>query len=445
MPAFLSGLVLFLTLPPAVAEPADPATTLWYESPATGWQTEALPIGNGRLGAMIFGGVDRERIALNEESVWSGSRTNWNRGNASQNLPKIRDLLLAGKNDEAEALVNQTFTCTGGREQHQEVARQVAEAVKPGAEERGWTEYTLADGKAVKGARIMEIGDRAVLRHHLELAKEQLAGLGVLRIDASARNGTVHVNGEKVGELGGWQASGHDTFARDVGRLLKAGDNVIAIHCSNYRRRGQLPVAVSLEPAAAPQTYRRSLDLRDAVAAVRYETNGVTHTREAFASAPDEVMVFRFSAGQPGKISFAATLDRLQNFETRADGASGLLMTGNTASGQRDVEGMKFAARLHALNSGGKVTVEGDTLRVDAADEVVLLVAAATNYQGFAGRGSADPLQATADAIAREIKTAHARNANFLLNVGPDKQGRIIESSRKALAAIPAARAKAAD
>ena len=68
---------------------ADPATTLWYESPATSWQTEALPIGNGRLGAMIFGGVGRERIALNEESVWSGSRINWNRENASQPSHRI--------------------------------------------------------------------------------------------------------------------------------------------------------------------------------------------------------------------------------------------------------------------------------------------------------------------------------------------------------------------
>ena len=46
--------------------------------------------------------------------MWSGSRTNWNRADAAKNLPKIRELLLAGKNAEAEALVNQTFTCTGG-------------------------------------------------------------------------------------------------------------------------------------------------------------------------------------------------------------------------------------------------------------------------------------------------------------------------------------------
>ncbi|MCH5377038.1 MAG: glycoside hydrolase family 95 protein, partial [Planctomycetes bacterium] len=91
----------------------DPSTTLWYARPAASWQREALPIGNGRLGAMIFGGVGHERIALNEESVWSGSRTENNRDDASENLPEIRRLLLAGKNAEAEALVNQSFTCKG--------------------------------------------------------------------------------------------------------------------------------------------------------------------------------------------------------------------------------------------------------------------------------------------------------------------------------------------
>jgi alpha-L-fucosidase 2 len=443
-------------LPLAAAEPAaDPSTTLWYESPATDWQNEALPIGNGRIGAMIFGGVDRERIALNEESVWSGSRTNWNREKASQNLPKIRELLLAGKNDEAEALVNQTFTCTGGgsrggasgpwgcfqelgnlnivwksdipslpldqwqytmievpagtdiRQQRNEMSRRVAEAVKPGADTRGWTDYALAGGKAVKGARQLVKDDRVVLRHQLRLTEEQLAGLGILRIDNTARQGQVFVNGQSAGDLPGWQASAHRKFERDIRALLKPGDNVIAIFCSNYRGRGQLPVAVTLDPRAETRNYRRSLDLREAVAAVCYESNGVTFTREAFASAPDEVMAFRFAADKPGRISFSATLDRSQNFETVADGQSGLLMTGNTASGQKDVEGLKFVARLRAVSSGGKVSVEGNILRVDSADEVVLLVAAATNYQGFAGRRTADPLQATASDLEKAMLKSH--------------------------------------
>ena len=434
----------------------DPATTLWYSQPAASWEREALPIGNGRLGAMIFGGVGHERIALNEESVWSGSRTNWNREDASKNLPQIRELLLAGKNPEAEALVNQTFTCTGGGsrggargpwgcyqelgnlrlvwasgvasiplnewklsmietpgsaavgKQHQEVARLVAEAVKVETDDRSWPEYTLANGKAVKGGRKFQIGDRAVLRHHLKLTKQQLDNLGMLRIDSEARNGEVFVNGKSAGALHGWHSSGHDKFEADIRPFLKPGDNVIAIHCSCYRQRGQLPVAISLDPREEAQAYRRSLDLRDAISKVEYRSNGVTYTREAFASAPDEVMVFRFTADQSRKISFTASLDRLANAETIADGPATLVMTGNTASGQANVNGMKFVARLHAVHSGGKVSTDGGALRVDAADEVVLLVAAATDYRGFAGRGTADPLQATKDDIAKAAKKTYA-------------------------------------
>jgi len=453
-------LILAFCLQSAAA--SDPSTVLWYQSPATSWQTDALPIGNGRLGAMIFGGVGHERIALNEESVWSGARVDWNRKDAAQNLPKIRELLLTGKNEAAGALVNQPFTGTGGgskggaggpwgcfqelgnlklvwksevepvaltdwkytlikppgitdiRAQWAEVTRLMAEAVKPGSDETGWTTYQLAVGQAVQGARKLEKDDRVVLRHHLKLSEARLAGVGTLRIDSAARQGQVFVNGQAVGELPGWQASGHEKFERDVSRFLIAGDNVIAICCSNYRGRGQLPVAVSLDPKETTHHYRRSLDLRDAVASVTYQQDGVTYTREAFATAADQVMVFRFTADQPGKISFSATLDRAAAFETQADGAVGLLMTGNTASGRADIEGMKFAARLRAIPVGGKVTVENGKLQVDSANEVVLLVAAGTNYLGFAGRNTADPLQATANDIDRvrvksydQLRAAH--------------------------------------
>ena len=98
-------------------------------------------------------------------------------------------------------------------------------------DETGWTDYVLDGGKAVKGARVFKIGDRAVLRHHLKLTKEQLDGLGVLRISPEARNGRVFVNGHDVGELDGWQSVGHEFFEGDVSRFLVAGDNVIAIDC----------------------------------------------------------------------------------------------------------------------------------------------------------------------------------------------------------------------
>jgi len=101
-----------LLLPPCVlvATPAD--TVLWFDAPATHF-TESCPIGNGRLGAMIFGGIEEERIVLNENGVWSGSRQEADRPDGATSLPEIRRLLLEGKNVEAEELVNKTFTCLG--------------------------------------------------------------------------------------------------------------------------------------------------------------------------------------------------------------------------------------------------------------------------------------------------------------------------------------------
>src|SRR6266478_2801518 len=96
----------------AAEENFAPETTIRFNAPAKNF-TESSPMGNGRLGAMMFGGVDEERIVLNESSVWSGSRQDADRPGANKVLPEIRRLLIEGKNVEAEALVNANFTCKG--------------------------------------------------------------------------------------------------------------------------------------------------------------------------------------------------------------------------------------------------------------------------------------------------------------------------------------------
>jgi alpha-L-fucosidase 2 len=88
------------------------STTLWFDQPAAVF-TESCPLGNGRLGAMLFGGVAGERIVLNESSVWSGGPQDADRPDAFQSLPAIRRLLAEGNNPAAEALVNQSFICQG--------------------------------------------------------------------------------------------------------------------------------------------------------------------------------------------------------------------------------------------------------------------------------------------------------------------------------------------
>jgi alpha-L-fucosidase 2 len=74
---------------------------------------EAAPVGNGRLGAMMFGRMVRERVALNESSVWSGSVQDADRADAYRILPELRTLILNGKYEEATGLYSEYFTCKG--------------------------------------------------------------------------------------------------------------------------------------------------------------------------------------------------------------------------------------------------------------------------------------------------------------------------------------------
>jgi alpha-L-fucosidase 2 len=75
--------------------------TLWYRRPAQQW-VEALPVGNGRLGAMVFGGVERERLQLNEDTLWTGGPRDWNNPNAPKALAEVRRLVAEGKYVEAD-------------------------------------------------------------------------------------------------------------------------------------------------------------------------------------------------------------------------------------------------------------------------------------------------------------------------------------------------------
>ncbi|MDN5202140.1 glycoside hydrolase N-terminal domain-containing protein [Fulvivirgaceae bacterium BMA10] len=86
---------------------ADPESqTLWFKQPAANWN-EALPVGNGRLGAMVFGGIEHERLQLNEESVWSKGSTLEDKKGGYKYINKIRQLLFDGKYKEAQDLAKE--------------------------------------------------------------------------------------------------------------------------------------------------------------------------------------------------------------------------------------------------------------------------------------------------------------------------------------------------
>lgn len=121
---FLISLFLLSCSTPQQEQPSS--LKLWYESPAdatvadspNGWQDDAewlkgLPLGNGSLGAVVFGDVAMERIQLNEETMWSGSPQDCDNPDAPQYLDKIRQLLFEDKYKEATELTNRTQVCTG--------------------------------------------------------------------------------------------------------------------------------------------------------------------------------------------------------------------------------------------------------------------------------------------------------------------------------------------
>jgi alpha-L-fucosidase 2 len=296
---YVSALAIFSALPccaRAAQSSVSAETTIWFGAAATNF-TESTPLGNGRLGAMMFGGIDEERIVLNESSVWSGSRQDADRPDAYKVLPEIRKLLLEGKNPEAEALVNANFICKG-----------------PGSS-----------------------------------------------------------NGTGNGQYGCYQVLGnlHLTFPHD----------------------SQAPI----------ENYRRELNLNEAIAWMQFTRAGVTFTQEMFVSAPNQVMLLRLSADSSKEISFEARLDRPERFETSEDGQNGLLMCGQLDNGLGG-GGVRYAARVRVLNRGGEVSVKENVLRITKADEVILLIAAATDYQGFAGRPTKSPLRATLDDLNKAAR-----------------------------------------
>jgi alpha-L-fucosidase 2 len=276
---------------------ATPDSLVWFDTPAKEF-TGSLPLGNGRLGAMVFGGVDEERIILNEGTLWSGSPEDANRPDAAQYLPEIRRLLVEGKNVEAEKLVYAHFTCKGGGSGH-------------------------ARGKD------LPYGSYQVL-------------------------GNLRLSFQSVGEVRG---------------------------------------------------YRRQLDLERAVARVEYEMDGVKYVRETFSSAPAEAIVMRLAASKSGHISFTAKLDRPERAMVKADGRTGLLMSGRLNNGMNG-DGMRFAARLRTVARNGRITSDGSAVRVEGADEVLIFITAATDYQGFAGRRTPDPLAASAADLSRATSTS---------------------------------------
>ena len=98
-----------ITLDALNERPAE-ELSLWYSRPAKFWE-EALPLGNGRLGAMVYGGVGQEMIQLNEDSIWAGPPVPEVKESVQEEIDRVRQLLFDGKYAEAQKLQQSLMGC----------------------------------------------------------------------------------------------------------------------------------------------------------------------------------------------------------------------------------------------------------------------------------------------------------------------------------------------
>lgn len=250
------------------AQQENATLKLWYDEPATQW-VEALPLGNGRIGAMVFGDPVHEQFQLNEETVWGGSPYNNTNPKAKDALPRIRQLIFEGKNKEAQELCGPT-------------------------------------------------------------------------ICSPSANGMPY---------------------QTVGSLHLDFDGI-----NNYN------------------DYYRDLDIAKAIATTRFTANGVTYTREAYTSFPDQVLVIRLTASQKKSISFTAkyTTPYKSNVVRSISSRKELQLNGK-ANDHEGIEGkVKFTTLTRIENSGGSLEATSDsTLQVKNANSVTLYVSIGTNFVNY--------------------------------------------------------------
>lgn len=258
---------------------------LWYDCPAQVW-TEALPLGNGRLGAMVFGNPAMEQLQLNEETLWAGRPNNNANPDALEYIPKVRELVFAGKYLEAQTLA---------------------------------TEKVMA--KTNSGMPYQTFGD--------------------LRI----------------------AFPGH-------------------AHYDNYYRE---------------------LSLDSARAVVSYRVDGVNYRREMITSFTDQVVMVRLTADAPGKITFNAVLTTPHQDALIATDGDCVTLSG-VSSWHEGLKGkVEFQGRLTTKIKGGNSCCKDGVLLVENADEAVVYVSIATNFNNYQDI-TGDQVQRAKDYLTKALK-----------------------------------------
>lgn len=367
---------------------------LWYARPADEW-TEALPVGNGRMGAMVFGGIQEERIQLNEESVWAGPPTPSHKGNLKAVLDEARRLLFAGNPAAAQDLIANRFMAEHeGRRSYQTLGDLVIQQEYPGIPPTqistlaGWKRSADVsecpqswvtpdfDDAAWKEAtdRSVAQNSEAVFRTTFRFDKSAHAG-AVLHLSPIDDESAIYVNGFLIGRTTQYDRP----HAIDISAALQSGDNLVAIRVRNFGGPGHFAETVRLKPIVQHAAYRRSLDLSTAVATTMFEVSDVVYRREVFVSHPDDVIAVRFTATQRKSVALRLKLARPEGAQFQLIGNSGAALIGRASHGEQN-PGVKFAAAMRVVNVGGTIRGSNGEIEVMGANSVTVLISAATDY-----------------------------------------------------------------
>lgn len=452
---YLLTLLLLISMKFLVAQDLK----LWYKQPAVKW-TEALPVGNGRIGAMLFGGVENDRIQFNEETLWSGEPRSYSRPGAYKYLDSIRNLLFAGKQKEAEALAEKEFMGLKSFEADRSSWIKTVTADKKMAAENfddsKWKAMTVPhwDGWETVG---FETLDGALwLRTTFVLPNNWNKKDLVLDLNRIRDNDYTYINGTLVGSQ---QNTEGRKYTVDK-KLLHKGVNSIAILVLNFSNKGGMygykdtAQHIGIYPAkkegdkislngqwkyyvvsdnpppvgtyqadyqpfgdlnlqfantAGFANYKRELDISNAVAATSYSLSNIDYKRECFVSAVNQALVINLTASKKASISFNAVLSSVhRNYAVTQLNNNTIILAVKVRNGI--LQGKSY---LQIVTKGGVVAINNGQLTINNADEATIYLTAGTTYKNYKDV-SADAAQPCVKAMAslkgktyEQIKSAH--------------------------------------
>jgi alpha-L-fucosidase 2 len=395
-----------------VSPPVEPMS-VWFVSPARSFH-ESCPLGNGRLGAMDFGGVGRERIVLNESSLWSGGPYDGNKYDAYQCLPEVREKLFAGDIPGAWVALDKGFRYADGVSGWGDVNQfgcyqTLGDLIvdfdnDPEAKLSSPSGHEAGDGNSIENTVDGDPGTKWCVNNgsepvvwQMELPKAQTvdsyaftSGNDVPDRDPRRWVLECSADGKTWVEVDRRELDKPFEQRQETKRFQVSRPGVFRFYRFTFAptpastfQVAEIVLAGAVGPSpVVGDDYRRDLNLMQGVAHTQYRRNGVTFTRDLVVSKPDEVIAIFLRADKPGAISCTAALVRKQNAVTRADDGvytlEGQLPFNKPGGGG---QGMRYLALLGVKVQGGKVSATDHGLVVDGADAVTFIVSAGTDWK----------------------------------------------------------------